>query len=313
MAYPHVPFPVNVSLTSTLFHASPFTSNTSSGWASSCDECENSVWSTSAPNSALSFSFWGWDVAFDGQIQGTMNVKFVLDGIETSLNPSNGTLFDIKALDNLKEHSLSLTVQNASAGSLLSVNQARINASTFSDKAIPFSQWTLPTNDGALTWSGFMQQPSAAGSFSPTTYVSSAAGSTGAMTYNGSTVLIFGPCNPSSGLLRVTIDGSDTTTVNTSSPVTSNNCLLYQSQGYSALYLHTLSFTTEGDQPVGINHLQFFRVLEHSEGGDGVTPGAIVGGVIGGIVLIAVLIVAYSMRSRKTRQKINRAFTLLCS
>ncbi|KAG9077933.1 hypothetical protein FRC06_008627 [Ceratobasidium sp. 370] len=209
MAYPHVPFPVTVPLTSTLFHASPFTSNASSGWASSCNECNNSVWSTGAPDSTLSFSFWG--------------------------------------------------------------------------------------------------------SLSPTTYVSSGAGNTGAITYNGSTVLIFGPCNPTSGLLRVSIDGSDTITVNTSSPISSNNCLLYQSPGYSALALHTLSFTTEGDQPVGINHLEFFRVLEHSDGGDGVTPGAIVGGVIGGIVLIAVLIVAYSMRSRKTRQKINRAFTVLCS
>ncbi|KAG8742429.1 hypothetical protein FRC10_001443 [Ceratobasidium sp. 414] len=313
MAYPHVPFPVIVPLTSTLFHASPFTSNASSGWASSCNECNNSVWSTGAPDSALSFSFWGWDVAFDGQIQGTMNVKFVLDGIETSFNPANGTLFDVKDLDNLKEHSLSLTVQSASAGSSLNVSQARINASTYSDDIFPFSHWDLPTNDGAFTWSGFAQQPSAAGSLSPTTYVSSAAGNTGAITYNGSTVLIFGPCNPASGLLRVSIDGSDTITVNTSSPVTSNNCLLYQSQGYSALALHTLSFTTEGDQPVGINHLEFFRVLEHSDGGDGVTPGAIVGGVIGGIVLIAILIVAYSMRSRKTRQKINRAFTVLCS
>ncbi|KAG8719255.1 hypothetical protein FRC08_003264, partial [Ceratobasidium sp. 394] len=113
-----------------------------------------------------------------------MNVKFVLDGIETTFNPANGTLFNIQALDNLKEHSLSLTVQSASAGSSLSVSHARINASTFSDDIFPSAQWDLPTNDGGFTWSGFTQQPSAAGSFSPTTYVSSAAGNTGAITFN---------------------------------------------------------------------------------------------------------------------------------
>ncbi|KAG8730937.1 hypothetical protein FRC12_019991 [Ceratobasidium sp. 428] len=313
MAYPHVPFPVAVPLTSTLFHAAPFTSNASTGWASNCNECANSVWSTSAPQSSLNFNFWGWDVAFDGQVQGSMNVKFILDGLETTLNPANGTLFAIKDLDNLKEHSLSLTVQSAEPGSSLSVNQARINASTFSDDTFPFAQWELPSNDGAINWSGFTQQPSAAGSFSPATYVSSGVGNTGSMTYNGSTVIIYGPCSPTSGLLKVSIDNQDTQTVNTSSPITSSNCILYQSRGYSALALHTLSFSSESDAPVSINHLSFFRVLEHSDSGDGVAPGAIVGGVIGGIVLIAILIVAYSMRSRKTRQKINRAFTMLCS
>jgi hypothetical protein len=76
----------------------------------------------------------GWDVTFDGQVQGDMNVKFVLDDREMSFSPSDGSLFSIKDLDNLQKHSLSLTVQSASAGSLLSVNQARINASTFSDQ-----------------------------------------------------------------------------------------------------------------------------------------------------------------------------------
>ncbi|KAG9098719.1 hypothetical protein FRC07_010598 [Ceratobasidium sp. 392] len=313
MAYPHVPFPVNVPLTSTLFHAAPFTSNATTGWTSNCNECANSVWSTSAPSSSLNFNFWGWDVAFDGQIQGNMSVKFILDGIETNLNPTNGTLFDITSLDNLKEHSLSLTVQSAEPGSSLSVNQARINASTFSDDIFPFAQWELPSNDGAINWNGFTQQPSAAGSFSPTTYVSNGAGSTGSMTYNGSTVFLYGPCSPTSGLLRVSIDNADTQTVNTSSPITSPNCILYQARGYSALSLHTVSWSTEGDAPVSINHLSFFRVLEHADSGNGVAPAAVVGGVIGGIVLVAILIVAYSMRSRKTRQKINHAFTMLCS
>ena len=79
--------------------------------------------------------YTGWDVAFDGHIQGDLGVKVVLDGKEMDLSSSsNDTLFNFQALDNLKEHNIQLTVQNAAAGSLLTINQARINASTFSDQ-----------------------------------------------------------------------------------------------------------------------------------------------------------------------------------
>jgi hypothetical protein len=80
----------------------------------------------------------GWDVVFDGEVQGEMNLKLVLDGKDVSFSPSNGSLFTMNTLNNLKKHSLSLTVENASTGSLLSINQARINASTFSDQMYVF-------------------------------------------------------------------------------------------------------------------------------------------------------------------------------
>ena len=125
-------------------------------------------------------------------------------------------------------------------------------------------------------------------------------------------MLIYGPCGPSNGLLNVAIDG-ESSTVNTSTPIAADNCLLYQSKGYSALNLHQLEVTNQDGKSLGINHLQFFRVLEHTTGNSSTTPGAIVGGVIGGIVFVALCIVLYSLRSRQTRQKINKSFTVLCS
>jgi len=260
----------------------------------------------------MHFTFWGWDVAFDGQMQGDMNVKLVLDDREMALNPSDGSLFSIKDLDNLQRHSLSLTVQNASAGSLLSVNQARINASTFSDQITPSAQWDLPSNDGVFSYTGFVQQQSAGGSPSPTTYTSSAIGDTASVTFNGSTVLVYGPCGPSSGLIRVTIDDTPES-VNTTTPVASSNCILYQSRGYSALNVHKLVVENQDGKPLSINHMSFFRVIEYSGTKSGANIAAVVGGVIGGIVFVAFLIVLYSMRSRQTRQKINKSFSTLCS
>ncbi|KAF8595409.1 hypothetical protein BDV93DRAFT_611414 [Ceratobasidium sp. AG-I] len=316
MSYPHVPFPVSISLSSPVFDVTPVTSNSSAGWTPSCttSDCASTAsWSTGAANSTLAFTFWGWDVAFDGRVQGNLGVKVVLDGKEMDFNPSsNDTLFNFQALDNLKEHNLQLSVQNAAAGSLLTINQARINASTFSDQILPSSQWDLPSNDGGFTWTGFQQQPSTSGSLSPTTYVSSTIGDKASFQFNGSTVLIYGPCGPSNGLVYVSIDG-ESNTVNTSTPIAADNCLLYQSRGYSALNLHQLEVMNQDGKSLGINHMQFFRVLEHTTGNSSTTPGAIVGGVIGGIVFVALCIVLYSLRSRKTRQKINKSFTVLCS
>ncbi|QRV88129.1 hypothetical protein RhiJN_16147 [Ceratobasidium sp. AG-Ba] len=307
------PYPFNVSLPSALIHAVPFTSNTSSGWAASCNECANGVWSTNAVNSSISFSFYGWDVAFDGQVQGDMSIKLAVDGIDTSLTSTPGSIFELKGLEPFKQHLVELSVHSASSGSLLSVSQARVNGSTFSDLRQDRAIWDLPTNDGSVTWNGFQQQPSASGSFSPTTYVSSKAGDTGSVQFNGSAVTIYGPCSPTSGLLRVQLDSNEAVTVNTSSPITSPNCLLYQTPGFSALSIHTLSVTSADQNPVSINHFEFCRVFAFASTTNNVAPGAIVGGVIGGIVLIAILIVVYSMRSRKTRQKVNRAFSMFCS
>lgn len=63
-----------------------------------------------------------------------MNIQVLLDGQAVALNPSsNGTLFSVPFLSD-RNHSISLSVLSASSGSLLSINQARINASTFTDQ-----------------------------------------------------------------------------------------------------------------------------------------------------------------------------------
>jgi hypothetical protein len=62
-----------------------------------------------------------------------MDVKLTFDGQEMLWDPSNGTLFSFKApitaID--KPYRISLKVLNASADALLTVNQARVNGSTF--------------------------------------------------------------------------------------------------------------------------------------------------------------------------------------
>jgi hypothetical protein len=62
-----------------------------------------------------------------------MDIEFMLDGQEMASDPSSNTLLSVRALDIWHQHCISLKILNASADALLTVNQARVNGSTFAD------------------------------------------------------------------------------------------------------------------------------------------------------------------------------------
>ncbi|KAJ1307100.1 hypothetical protein OPQ81_001218 [Rhizoctonia solani] len=262
-SFPSTPYPITSYPSSPLWQLSPVSSNSSLGWAPSCTSSSclpTASWSTGAVNSTITYMFWAWGYTVNGTVEGNMKIQAIRDGQEEVLNPSGDNLFTYPGLpgDLWTQHNLTFKVLEASPGSRLTINKAHINGSSFSDAVNPYTIWTLPSNDGAFHYSGFVQQPAASELPSPTTYVSSTAGDQASMQFNGSAFTIYGPCGPSSGLMRVKIDGKEET-INTTKPFQSDDCLLYQSYSFQATFLHTLDIQNVDGRTLGLNRVEFFR------------------------------------------------------
>ncbi|CAE6464392.1 unnamed protein product [Rhizoctonia solani] len=263
LSYPYTPFPFNVTAISPLFQLSPLSSNgTSMGWVPSCitPECmPTASWSTSAVNATLSFQYWGVGVAFDGKVQGNTTVQLVRDDVQHEWKPSGETLFNLlsKPTDQFFQHNVTLKVIDASPNALLTVTRARVNGSSYGDFYLYTDRWVLPSNEDRLKYTGFVPQSSVAHAESSTTYVSSSAGDSVSMQFNGSALLVYGPCGPTNGLMRISIDGQQEV-VNTSKPFASNDCLLIQSWGLPEV-LHELLIENVDGGKLGIDRLDFFR------------------------------------------------------
>ncbi|KAH7337119.1 hypothetical protein B0J17DRAFT_719011 [Rhizoctonia solani] len=224
--FPYVPFPFSVTPASPLLGLSPVASNTNQGWLPSCStpECVPTAnWSTSLIGASLSFQFWGWDVAFDGEVKGNMSIELLRDGVKEKWNPSADTLFGL--------------ILDASPNAELTVDQARVNGSTL--------RWTIPSHDKSLSYKGFIEQPSAAEAGSRAMYISSKAGDTASMQFNASTFLLHGPCGPTNGLIKVTIDGREST-----------------AKGFSRSMMHQLVIENVDGATLGIDKFEFFWLPE---------------------------------------------------
>ncbi|CAE7093848.1 unnamed protein product [Rhizoctonia solani] len=255
------PFAFSVTPISPLFYLSPVASNTndtSLGWAPSCTtpNClRTASWSTGATNSMLSFRYWGGGVAFDGRVEGNMSIQFFRDGMQVPWNPSRDTLFSWpdKPLDYFYLHNITLKVVDTSPGALLTVNSVQVNGSSLNNNGLPAYRWTVPSsNKDRLKYTGFIGEASEARTGSLTTYMSSTAGDTVSMQFNASTLLVYGPCGPETGLMRVTIDGQQDV-VNTSKPFASSDCLLFQAWGLQNYHLHRLLIENVDGKVLGIN------------------------------------------------------------
>ncbi|CAE6459223.1 unnamed protein product [Rhizoctonia solani] len=264
--FPYQPFPFNVTPASPLFGLSPVALNTDQGWIPSCStpECvPTASWSTGLIGSTLSFQFWGWDVAFDGIVKGNMSVEVLRDGVEESWNPLADTLFRLygQGTDQFYLHNITLKVLDASPNAELTVNQARVNGSTLVDVDSYPQRWIIPSNDMSLSYTGFIEQASAAETGSRALYISSKAGDTASMQFNASTFLLYGPCGPKNGLIKITVDGREST-VNTSMPIQSNDCLLFQAKGLSRLMMHQLIVENIDGATLGIDRFEFFWLAD---------------------------------------------------
>lgn len=78
--------------------------------------------------------FSGLDAAVEGTIQGDAKVQATVDGQPVDWNPSGDALLSVHGLDQFAQHNLTMKLVNVTAGSRLTVNQARVNGSTITDK-----------------------------------------------------------------------------------------------------------------------------------------------------------------------------------
>ncbi|CAE6449563.1 unnamed protein product [Rhizoctonia solani] len=319
--YPYTPFPFSVTPISTLFRPSSISLNTSLGWAPSCTtpEClPTASWSTSAINSTLSFQFWGWDVAFDGRVEGNMTVELIRDGIEVPWNPSEDTLFRLHGgpTDYLSPHEITLKVLEASPDAQMTITQARVNGSSFADYYWPANRWTITSDSDRVNYTGFVSQTGAVGAESSTTYISSTAGDTVSMQFNGSTFLVYGPCGPTNGLMKVTFDNYEET-VNTSKPFASNDCLLYHTRAVPVRYIHQVTIENVDGSTLGISRFELFRVML-DERQPGIQAPLIAGITLGIIGVCALIVVVYVRRAVKKKEEMDgrpasrRLSRLLC-
>ncbi|CEL58483.1 hypothetical protein RSOLAG1IB_08574 [Rhizoctonia solani AG-1 IB] len=77
----------------------------------------------------------GWDVAFDGRVEGNMTVELFRNGIRTPWSPSGDTLFRLhgESTDHFYQQEVTLKVLEASPDAQLVLTQARVNGSSFAD------------------------------------------------------------------------------------------------------------------------------------------------------------------------------------
>ncbi|KDN45028.1 hypothetical protein RSAG8_05201, partial [Rhizoctonia solani AG-8 WAC10335] len=287
--YPYTPFPFNVTLASPPFQLSPIASNIGQGWVPSCStpDCVPSAsWSTGSIGAALTLQFWGWDVAFDGNVKGNMSIELLRNDAKETWNPSADRLFRLhgQPTDHIYLQNLTLKVLDASPDAELTIKQAQVNGSSFADILWDSDRWIIPSNDAKLSYRGFVQQASTVKTGSQSTYVSSKAGDSMSMQFNGSTLLIHGPCGPTNGLMKVKIDDHEST-VNTSKPIPSDDCLLFQAWGFPRTNMHELLVENVNGGMLGINRVEFFLVSGFSDGSNSHNPG---GAVVAGIVIIVV-------------------------
>ncbi|CUA72738.1 hypothetical protein RSOLAG22IIIB_10275 [Rhizoctonia solani] len=297
MAYfPYTPFPFNVTPASSPFDLSPIASNISQGWVPSCStpDCMPSAsWSTGSISATLAFHFWGWDVTFDGNVKGNMSIELLRNGAKEMWNPSEDTLFSLhgQSIDDLYAQNITLKVIDASPGAKLTLKQARVNGSSYVDDIWEWDRWIIPSNDTRLNYTGFAQQPSSAQAGLQTTYISSKAGDTVFTQFNGSTFLIYGPCGPTNGLIKVEID-SKASTVNTSKPIPSDDCLIFQAWGLPSPNLHELRIENVDGAALAINRIEFFWSHGYRRGAGKLSGATLIIVIVVVVLFVATLVVS---------------------
>ncbi|CCO35204.1 hypothetical protein RSOLAG1IB_09616 [Rhizoctonia solani AG-1 IB] len=319
-SFPYTPFPFNVTPASPLLELSSVSSNASQGWVPSClspDCVPTAVWSTRSVGAELSLQFWGWDAALDGSVKGNISVEAFRDGMRVPWDPSKGVLLSSLggATDQLYLHNITLKVVDTFSDAELTVTQARINGSSFADAVMDVDSWMLPSDDNLLRYTGFVQQTSAAKAGSSTTYISSQPGDKASMQFNASTLLIHGPCGPTNGLMKVSIDGREST-VNTSKPVASNDCLLFQAWAFPSSFYHQLLIENVDGATLGIDRLEFFRLRKFGtvspESNERAKTAVISITIVLGVLLCLGGLIMFFNKSKKGG-KVGRAFKLFCS
>jgi hypothetical protein len=112
--------------------------------------------------------------------------------------------------------------------------------------------------------------------------------------------------------MRVKIGTRADETINATKPIQSDDCLLFQSPGLTPDQLYSLEIENISGGTLAINRMEFFRIVTFA-GSKGYKNAGMIAGIVLGVILgIAALVILYSTRSRKVRQKINNSWKIFC-
>ncbi|KAG8705327.1 hypothetical protein FRC09_003027 [Ceratobasidium sp. 395] len=370
-------FDLRIAHSSPLFTASPLTGNRSTGWATlctasgyPCDAPDQSAVYTALADATMDLSFWGSRIEVRGNATGGMEVSWELDGNAKTPDPNaasaespnaigeklgNGLLAVFGGLDSTKNHTLRMITRPTLPSAVMAFEGAVVTVGTgvaggttsytFLDDEDQSLQYTRTGwgRYGEYTSPEFnITQPQGVtnGKFQS----SKDPGTSVSLTFNGTQVLLYGPCYSSNGAYTINLNNESPVVYNASInaysfPFTHNvagACLRYISPPLGSDKLHYVSMAnadldreTNLDWVVVIGNTGGQPVGSGSGSGGGSGPGggsgsgeggkgrsnksnagAIAGAVAGSVVLLLVLALMF-LFIRRRRQKAKRVMTTI--
>ncbi|CAE6467968.1 unnamed protein product [Rhizoctonia solani] len=349
-------FDVRIAHTSPLFTALPITGNQETGWATACtasgypcDGLGQSSVSTAKADATMSLGFWGSRIEVRGRLIGGMNLDWELDGSSRSpngeqvskegsvvigqpLDPEVLAVFE--GLDSSKAHTLKFTTRPSLPSAIATFKGAVVTVGTGITGG-SISMTYLDDDNSVLEYS---QTPGGWARYneyeSPAFNITQPEGVTNrkfqstkvlresvSMNFNGTQVLIYGPCYSSNGAYTITLDQQEVVIHNASinaysapnAASVAGACLRYMSPPLSPDRLHYVNMAN-ADQGRETN-LDWVLVVGES-GGQSISDGenkqkhnvsAIAGAVAGSVaLLLALAALWWVLRYRRRRvRKVN--------
>ncbi|KAH7338962.1 hypothetical protein B0J17DRAFT_397974 [Rhizoctonia solani] len=353
-------FDVRIAHTSPLFTASPLTGNRETGWATACtasgypcDGLGQSSVSTAKADATMSLNFWGSRIEVRGRLVGGMSLDWELDGSGRSpngeqvskegstvvgepLDPEVLAVFE--GLDSSKEHTLKFTTRSSLPSAVATFKGAVVTVGTgitggsmsmtYLDDDSPVLEYTQ-TPGG---WARYNEYDSSTFNITQPEGVSNrkfqstkVPGESVSMNFNGTQVLIYGPCYSSNGAYAITLDQQEAVLYNASTNAYSQPnaasvagaCLRYISPPLSPDHLHYINMAN-ADRGRETN-LDWVLIVGES-GGQSISDGqkkqkhnvsAIAGAVAGSVALLLALAALWCVlryRRRRVRKGCRPSF-----
>ncbi|KAJ1302785.1 hypothetical protein OPQ81_003092 [Rhizoctonia solani] len=331
-------FDVRIAHTSPLFTALPLTGSRATGWTTTCtasgypcDGLGQSSVSTSKADATMSLNFWGSRIEIRGTLTGGMELGWELDGSSRSpngeqvskegstvvgqpLDPEILAVFE--GLDSNKAHTLKLTTRPTLPSAVVNFKGVVVTVGTGitgGTMAMTYLDDDSPALEYSQTpggWARYGEYESSAFNITQPEGVTNRKfqstkmpGESVSMNFNGTQVLIYGPCYSSNGAYAITLDQQEAVLYNASTNAYSvphaasvaGACLRYMSPPLSPDRLHYISMAN-ADQGRETN-LDWVLVVGES-GGQSISDGqnqkkhnvsAIAGAVAGSVALLLAL------------------------
>jgi len=343
-------FDVRIAHSSPLFTASPVTGNRTTGWATlctasgyPCDAPDQSAAYTAFANATMELNFWGSRIEVRGNATGGMELAWELDGsvktpdVGATIAESpdaigeklgNGLLGVFGGLDPGQMHTLKIITRPRLPSAVMAFEGAVVTVGTgvaggtlsrsFLDDDHPALQYTQ------TGWARYNEYTSPdfnitlpEGVTNGKFQCSKDSGTSVSLTFNGTQVLLYGPCYASNGAYTINLDNRPPAVYNASINAYSaprvasvaGACLRYISPPLAPDRLHYVSMAnadkereTNLDWVVVIGNTGGQRISGNRKNKSNV--GSIAGAVAGSVaLLLALLVIFFIIRRRRRKAK----------